>query len=257
MEFPSSFCQTKQQINNDFVFNTSDNLVTESTLSKSSESPTTTSTTDFTSQVSESDESSNADSEFSEDSSVLSFDSEEETDGEPLPHILTVTKIKYPDHFRQILRVTPYTFNQITAKICTDPIFANHSHCKQYPVDVQLAITLYRFGHSGNAAGQSAVTHWAGVGHGTVSLMTRRVMTAILQPDFMANAVHFPTAEEKEAAKFWVVSLPNLRIVDFSDGHTGSTHNSSAWDGTQLKRDHNKYMEGDEFVWADSAYPPY
>lgn len=93
--------QTKQQINNDFAFNTSDNLVTESTLSESSESPTTTSTTDSTSQVSKSDESSSsyfldtsecttstlfnhestdsdadADSEFSEDSSVSSFDSE-------------------------------------------------------------------------------------------------------------------------------------------------------------------------------------
>ncbi|KAG2030865.1 hypothetical protein BDR03DRAFT_804278, partial [Suillus americanus] len=121
-----------------------------------------------------------------------------------LPHVFSVTKIKYPDHFRQILCVTPYTFDRITAKICTDPVFVNHSHCEQHPVNVQLAVTLYRFGHSGNAAGQSAVTRWAGVGHGTVSLMTRRVMTAILRPDFMAEAVRFPTAEEKEAAKSWV-----------------------------------------------------
>jgi hypothetical protein len=189
------------------------------------------------------DSDADADSEFSEDSSVSSFDSDEETDGEPvtthhqgqvahhvrhtlqdifarrydaprnvrllhppaqLPHVLSVTKIKYPDHFRQILRVTPYTFDRITAKICTDPVFINHSHCEQHPVNVQLAVTLYRFGHSGNAAGQSAVARWAGVGHGTVSLMTRRVMTAILRPDFMAEAVRFPTAEEKEAAKSWV-----------------------------------------------------
>jgi hypothetical protein len=54
---------------------------------------------------------------------------------------------------------------------------------------------------------------------------------------------------------FQVVSLPNLRIIDFSYGHTGSTHDSSAWEGTQLKKDHEKYMEGDDFVWADSAYP--
>jgi hypothetical protein len=95
-------------------------------------------------------------------------------------------------------------FDQIVVKICTDPVFANHSHCEQHPVDAQLTVTLYWFGHSGNAVGQSAVACWAGVGHGTVSLMMRRVMTAILQPNFMAEAVHFPTVEEKEAAKSWV-----------------------------------------------------
>jgi hypothetical protein len=121
-----------------------------------------------------------------------------------LPHILAVTKIEHPDHFRQILRVTPYTFDQIAAKLCTDPVFGNNSQCEQQPVEVQLAVTLYRFGHSGNSTGHSAVARWAGVGHGTVSLMTRRVMTAILRPDFMSDAVRFPTDKEKEAAKSWV-----------------------------------------------------
>jgi hypothetical protein len=31
-----------------------------------------------------------------------------------------------------------------------------------------------------------------------------------------------------------IVSLPNLRIVDFSYGHTGSTHDSTAWEETQV-----------------------
>jgi hypothetical protein len=84
------------------------------------------------------------------------------------------------------------------------PVFSNNSQCEHQPVEVQLAVTLYRFGHSGNAAGHSAVARWAGVGHGTVSLMTRRVMTAILRPDFMSDAVRFPTDKEKEAAKSWV-----------------------------------------------------
>ncbi|KIK74560.1 hypothetical protein PAXRUDRAFT_98369, partial [Paxillus rubicundulus Ve08.2h10] len=47
----------------------------------------------------------------------------------------------------------------------------------------------------------------------------------------------------------------NLCIIDFSYGHTGSTCDSSAWEGTQLKQDHERYMEDGEFVWADSAYP--
>ncbi|KIK98764.1 hypothetical protein PAXRUDRAFT_133497, partial [Paxillus rubicundulus Ve08.2h10] len=52
-----------------------------------------------------------------------------------------------------------------------------------------------------------------------------------------------------------VVSLPNLQIIDFSYGHTGSTHDSSAWEATQLKQNFNTHMCEDEFVWADSAYP--
>jgi len=52
-----------------------------------------------------------------------------------------------------------------------------------------------------------------------------------------------------------IVSLPNLRIVDFSYGHTGSAHDSTAWDETHLAREHATILEGDEFVWADSAYP--
>ena len=36
----------------------------------------------------------------------------------------------------------------------------------------QVAITLYCFGHHGNAASQMKVALWAGVGYGTVSLVT-------------------------------------------------------------------------------------
>ncbi|KAG2336963.1 hypothetical protein BDR05DRAFT_978651 [Suillus weaverae] len=52
-----------------------------------------------------------------------------------------------------------------------------------------------------------------------------------------------------------VVFLLNLHIIDFSYGHTGTIHDSSTWEGTQLKQDHDKYMKDNEFVWADSAYP--
>ena len=54
---------------------------------------------------------------------------------------------------------------------------------------------------------------------------------------------------------FQIVSLPNLRIVDFGYGHTGSAHDATAWDETHLAREHATILEGDEFVWADSAYP--
>jgi hypothetical protein len=48
------------------------------------------------------------------------------------------------------------------------------------------------------------VRKWAGVSKGLVKLATRRVMTALLSPEFMKQAVQLPTDEEKEEAKIWV-----------------------------------------------------
>ncbi|KAJ7125825.1 hypothetical protein C8R43DRAFT_898044, partial [Mycena crocata] len=108
------------------------------------------------------------------------------------------------DHFRQELRVSPVTFDALVAALGNDSIFFNNSNHPQLPVDQQLAVALYRFGHDGNAASIQGVANWAGLGKGTVHLITRRVMTAVLCPGFMQSAVHMPTAEEKEKAKCWV-----------------------------------------------------
>lgn len=121
-----------------------------------------------------------------------------------LPHILTVQKHQRPDHFRLALCVSPSTFDRILEQISDDPVFSNNSPNGQLPIDEQLAITLYCFGHDGNAASLQQVANWAGVSKGTVTLVTRRVMTAVLHPSFMSNAVRFPTEEEKDRAKGWV-----------------------------------------------------
>ena len=86
----------------------------------------------------------------------------------------------------------------LVAAIENDPVFQNNSNT------AQMAITLYRFGHNGNAAGLQGVANWAAVGKGTVLLVTQQVMMVILWPEFMEEVVHFPTAEEKKAAKKWV-----------------------------------------------------
>jgi len=52
-----------------------------------------------------------------------------------------------------------------------------------------------------------------------------------------------------------IISLPNLRIVDFSYGFTGSTHDATAWLETKVVKDHEAIFEPGEFIWADSAYP--
>lgn len=46
-----------------------------------------------------------------------------------------------------------------------------------------------------------------------------------------------------------------MQIIDFSFGHTGSTHDASAWEATRLAQDREELMEENEWVWADSAYP--
>lgn len=52
-----------------------------------------------------------------------------------------------------------------------------------------------------------------------------------------------------------VVSLPNLKIIDFGYGFTGSTHDSTAWEETRIVKEREQWMEEGEFIWADSAYP--
>lgn len=121
-----------------------------------------------------------------------------------LHHVLFILKDNRPDHFREALRVSPTTFDQIVSHIQDDPVFSNNSHCAQMAVENQLAIALYRFGHDGNAASLQSVANWAGVSKGTVHMASRRIMMAILRPDFMQRAVRFPTPSEKEQAKRWV-----------------------------------------------------
>ncbi|KAF8155851.1 hypothetical protein B0H34DRAFT_783564 [Crassisporium funariophilum] len=109
-----------------------------------------------------------------------------------LPHILNILKHERLDNFCQELQVSPYTFNRLV------------EHLMQMPVEDQVAIALYCFGHFGNAAGLNKVAKWSGYAKGTVHLATQRVMTAILRGDFMDKAVSLPTEEEKEAAKKWI-----------------------------------------------------
>jgi hypothetical protein len=78
-------------------------------------------------------------------------------------HVLMVQKHKQPDQFRQSVRVSPRTFDKIVEHISDDPIFSNDSPNAQISVEVQLAITLYRFGHDGNAVSQQMVANWGGV----------------------------------------------------------------------------------------------
>src|SRR5205085_1718879 len=113
-------------------------------------------------------------------------------------------KVNRPEIFRSYLRISPTCFDALVSAIEGHEVFQNNSNHSQIPVPQQLAIALYRFGHYGNAASTLKVALWAGVGYGTVQLVTCRVIAAICTERFRRSALRWPSPEAKEAAKTWV-----------------------------------------------------
>jgi hypothetical protein len=60
--------------------------------------------------------------------------------------------VLFQDHFESMLRMSPYVYEVLINLISDHAIFQNNSRCKQIPVSIQLAITLYHLGHYGNSA---------------------------------------------------------------------------------------------------------
>ena len=54
-----------------------------------------------------------------------------------------------------------------------------------------------------------------------------------------------------------IINLPqSLLIVDYLLGHTGSVHDTWAFQSTRTFKNHNKIFGPGKWMWADSAYPP-
>jgi hypothetical protein len=105
------------------------------------------------------------------------------------------------------LCITPQCFDDLVTTIQDDPVFHNNSNNPQMPVAEQVAIAFYHFGHYGNAASQMKVALWAGVGYGTVSLVTSQVMAATCSECFHHSVLRWSSDEAKETAKAWVESV--------------------------------------------------
>jgi hypothetical protein len=110
-----------------------------------------------------------------------------------------------PKRFRRNMRCSPEVFDSLLELVRDDPIFQNNSNQPQLPVQYQLAIALFRFGHHGNAASVESIAQWAGVSAGTVFNTTFRIMQAFLV--LHDQAVRWPNSMEKEAAKATVERL--------------------------------------------------
>lgn len=52
-----------------------------------------------------------------------------------------------------------------------------------------------------------------------------------------------------------IISTPDLHIVDYALGLPGSQHDATAWKETWFPHEHHWLLQGNDFVWADSAYP--
>lgn len=108
-------------------------------------------------------------------------------------------------HFVQMVRVTPTCFAHILGLIENNHIFQNNSSNQpQVPVETQLAVALYRFGHYGNGASIADVARVAGAGDGTVHLYTERVIKALLY--IHQDIIRPLTDQERLAEQQWVRS---------------------------------------------------
>src|SRR5258708_15197968 len=120
---------------------------------------------------------------------------------------LVLNCFKFDDtyHFQLNLCVSPSTFNTLLTLVENHPVFYNSSHQDQMPVECQLAIALYRFGHFGNAASVELVAQWARCSTGSVVNATCRVIRSFLL--LHDQAICWPNAEEKREASDWIESV--------------------------------------------------
>ncbi|KIJ35719.1 hypothetical protein M422DRAFT_261901 [Sphaerobolus stellatus SS14] len=203
--------------------------------------------------------------------------------------VLGEYKAVRPELFRIYHRVMPATFDTIIANLRDNPVFHNNSENEQLPVEIQVAVALHHFGHFGNAASIQKVEIWAGLGFGTVDLVTRRVMAARPDAAIKEKAMMWVEAHSCPAwHKGWcmvdrtlvplpswpahfgntwydrkrnyslnvqLISTPDLQIIDYGVGLPGSQHDTTAWKEPRIPKERATLLGAGEWVWTDSVYP--
>lgn len=118
--------------------------------------------------------------------------------------LLNDYKENYPLIFRNYLCIDPACFDALVEAIRDDEVFQNNSNNSQMPIEQQLVIALFRFGHYGNAASIMKVSLQFGVGSGTVHLVTTRVLKACCSEKFRSSSIQWANNRMKSEAKEWV-----------------------------------------------------
>ena len=148
---------------------------------------------------------------------------------------LGIWRSEHPIVFRRYARMDVCTFNQLVAQLEPADVFHNDSSHEQIAVDRQILISLFRFGTYGNAASQDKIATISGVGHGTVDLITRRVITAVQESDLRGRHIRWPDIQEREEAKQWVENQTGVPAWRHGwcmvDGTTIPLYQKPAWYG--------------------------
>lgn len=82
--------------------------------------------------------------------------------------------------------MTLASFDPLISELKRTDVFHNQSNNTEMPVERQVLIALKRFGIYGNGISLHDVVEWAGIGYGTVDLITQRVIIAVLDTNLRA-----------------------------------------------------------------------
>ncbi|KAF8804571.1 hypothetical protein BYT27DRAFT_7107251, partial [Phlegmacium glaucopus] len=118
--------------------------------------------------------------------------------------LLNDYKVNHPQIFRNYLCIDPDCFDALVKVIRDDEIFLNNSNNSQMPVEQQVVIALFRFGHYGNAASIMKVAFQFGVGFRTVHLVTTHVLKACCSKKFCSSSIQWANDQMKSEAKDWI-----------------------------------------------------
>ncbi|KAG4067955.1 hypothetical protein HA402_010641 [Bradysia odoriphaga] len=124
---------------------------------------------------------------------------------------------KYDDkRFRKLVRCTPIQFETIVNEIRSHSVFNGCNSQKQFTVEFQLALVLYRLGSNGDGATIQKISCLFGIGDGgTIERITARVFKAILSLE--EKFLNWPSFNERiDLVEQTMHELPHC--VDYTDG---------------------------------------
>ncbi|XP_037929496.1 uncharacterized protein LOC119663983, partial [Teleopsis dalmanni] len=158
---------------------------------------------------------------------------------------------------------------QATKTTPEDAEFTNSHSIQQFPLDLQLAIVLYRLRSSGeNAAIRKVATSFAVGDEETIYKITRRVFRSILE--LQTKFITCPDVAKRQEKTYHelphckgyidnieikLVEAPVLKIRHVAVGHFGSAHDARMFRTSALCIQENSLFSSEQWLAGDSAYP--
>lgn len=196
--------------------------------------------------------------------------------------------------FKMLLRCTQSHINIILALIEDHPVFHGVNSDKQFTVQFQLALVLYRLGSNGDGATLLKIASLFGIGDGgTIDKVTARVFESILCLE--GEFIRWPSAEREQLeiatfdelphcigyadgtpipflerpvldhVSYWskdkeyVIKLQGicdytLLLRQITVGYPGSVHDARVYNNCRLGTHPENHFSNNEYIAADAAY---